>query len=143
MRSGPKPRPQCLVKHTPSPPDAIIIPPDPPGWCGPDDARLWWVTCQTLVDRQQLTTGDLKAVEGFVLSWSMVDAARTDGRHRDLDKYLLTTSKLSRELGLTPSARETMRAPVPPADESVDSLERFKRGEFDEVPTGRRLADSD
>lgn len=130
MRSGPKPMPAVTKGRPVMPPDLLRGVPDPPDWCKEPDAALWWRTCQTLIDRQQLTTGDLKAVESFVLAWSMVDAARSEGRHRDTDKFLLSACKLGRELGLSPNSRD--RTPITQTElEPLDDLERFKAGDFD------------
>ncbi|WP_010583085.1 hypothetical protein [Schlesneria paludicola] len=133
MKSGPKPQPTAvasLAAVQPPPPDLLEIVPDPPDWCRDSSVELWQETCQILIDRNQLSRGDLKAVEAFVLSWNMIDMARDEGCVRDCDKLMLSATRFARELGLTPNARERFRI-VAGSDEDperTDELEQFKRG---------------
>jgi phage terminase small subunit len=117
MRSGPKATPKALQLFTPT---------EPPAWCGPEVAERWWNLSRVLIDRGALTRGDLPVLESFLLATVMVEGARKDERWRDCDKFMSTQARLGRELGLTISARETMRPVLP--DPERDDLADFKSG---------------
>jgi phage terminase small subunit len=112
MRSGPKATPKALQTGSPALPDRLFTPTEPPAWCGPEVAERWWNLSRVLIDRGALTRGDLPV--------------RKDERWRDCDKFMSTQARLGRELGLTISARETMRPVLP--DPERDDLADFKSG---------------
>lgn len=146
MRSGPKPQPLALQTGTPAVPDLLSTVPNPPVQFDETAACQWWETAQVLIDRRALSKGDLPTLENYIRTGVMIREATISANWRLADKLIGTQTRLARELGLTPSARETMR-PAPTEIDLADDLETFKAGAFDsnELQPWRpeRLRDTD
>ena len=130
--------------ETPSPvvPDMVTTAPAPPAVLDEEAAKQWHETARILVDRRKLTKGDLPTLANYIRLGLMIHESTISADWRLVGKLIGAQTRLARELGLTPSSRESMR-PAPPADEPTDDLEAFKRGEFDELGECRRLRDCD
>ena len=117
MKSGPKPAPAALAQTARTdaalPVDILETVPDAPAWCTETDRQLWNSVCQTLIERQHLTSGDLMAVEGLVIAWQNVRLAREQGDLSKSNRFLITSKTYLRELGLTPGSRD--RVPRTPS----------------------------
>lgn len=142
MRPGPKPVPQALHTAAAGPPDLLAISPDPPEWMSKEAATEWWSLCQLLIDRQQLTRGDLGTVENLIRLRGLLPTLTST---REINTTISTITKLSRELGLTPSSRHKVAAVASNEVEVEDDLERFKRDCNNELQPWQpaRLRDSD
>ena len=143
MRTGPKPTQHAMRTPAPVAPDLLTTVPDPPADMDEAAAVQWWATAQILVDRRQLTRGDLVTLENYIRLGTMIRDATISADRRLADKLIGSQTRLARELGLTPSSRVSISA-APASDDMADDLERFKRDDTDLEPCrGERLRDTD
>ena len=123
-------------------PDRLVSPTDPPAQFDTEAARLWWEVSQILIDRRQLTRGDLVILENYVTLSVLLREAKLRGDWRAADKMIGSQTRLARELALTPSSRASL--PAAPIIEDLDDLARFKRDDTDLEPCrGERRRDTD
>ena len=141
MRSGATPALQALATPSPAVPDMVITMTDPPAEFDAEAAHQWREVAQVLIDRRTLSKGDLPTLRNYIRLGVLIREATISADWRLVGKLIGTQTRLARELGLTPSSRESFR-PAPPADE-IDDVEALKRGEFAEPGTYRRLRDCD